>query len=396
MKLKSFILLILLMFTLLTASKVKAGLVAYWPMDKIVDGKVIDATGNGYDGTVVGNLRPIEDANRKGLYFDGGESYIDCGSEGFDKINDQITIAAWIKIDKFDKWIQTIVSKDNDIWQLQRGWGDDSGHSISFNLKVEKLRTLRAGSLMGLKVVDDNNWHHVVGVYDTKSLKLYIDGKLENSVVVGKHKLSKEKNKLTIGQNLLRGRRKGQPKYSRSWRGDISQVAIFDNALTLLQVRLLYYTDPIVSQKYSRFSGILSRADIDLLKNSPQEIFDEFVVCKKFFNEREYSQAIEALDKLIQKYSASNQSIVTHAFLLKHKIYTQQDDTVNAIKTIETLQKTYPDLDSPEATFSLAYCYAKQGNNSRAQILMQQIIDNHPQSNYALKAQLCLSRIREK
>jgi len=395
MKFKYFILSALLTFMLLAASKTKADLIAYWPLDKIVEGKVLDATGNGYDGTVVGTLKPIEDANHKGLYFDGGASYVDCGSEGFDKINDQITISAWIKIEKFDKWIQTIVSKDGDIWQLQRCWGD-SYHSVNFNLKAENQKTIRAGGAKGLKKVDDNKWHHIVGVYDGKSLKLYIDGKLDNSIVAKKYKLSKLKNKLTIGENLLKGKSRKDAKNSRSWHGDISQVAIFDHALTLLQMRLLYNTDPIISQKYSRFSDILSLGDIDLLKNIPQELFDRFIDCKKLVDERKYSQAIEALDELIHDNTASNQSLVTHAFLLKHRIYIQQDDTKNALKAMQALQKTYPDLDSPEVTFSLAYCYIKQGNNKQAQTLLQQIIDNHPQSTYALKAQLCLRRIKRK
>ena len=192
------------------------------------------------------------------------------------------------------------------------------------------------------------------------------------------------------------GKSKEDAKYLRSWHGDISQVAIFDHALTSSQIGLLYNTDPITCQKYSRFSDILSRGDIDLLKNIPPELFDSFVVCKQLIDERKYSQAIEALDKLIYDNTASNQSLVTHAFLLKYQIYIQQDDIKNAIKTIRTLQKTYPDLNSPEVTFSLAYCYIKQGNNKQAQTLLQQIVDDHPQSTYALKAQLCLSRIRGK
>jgi len=395
MKFKNFILSALLTFMLLAASKTKADLIAYWPLDKIVEGKVLDATGNGYDGTVVGTLKPIEDANHKGLYFDGGASYIDCGSEGFDKINDQITISAWIKIEKFDKWIQTIVSKDGDIWQLQRCWGDNY-YSVNFNLKTENQKIIRAGGAKGLKKVDDNKWHHIVGIYDGKSLKLYIDGKLSNSIAARKQKLSKLKNKLTIGENLLRGKSKEYPENSRSWHGDISQVAIFDHALTSSQVGLLYNTDAITCQKYSRSSDILSRGDIDLLKNIPQELFDRFIDCKKLVDKRKYPQAIKALDKLIHDNIASHQFLVINAFLFKYQIYIQQDDIENALKTIQTLQKTYPDLDSPEVTFSLAYCYIKQGNNIHAQTLLQQIVDDHPQSTYALKAQLCLSRIRGK
>lgn len=395
MKFRYLILSVVLAIMLSAVSKSKADLIAYWPLDKILDGKVLDATGNGYDGTVIGNLKPIEDANHKGLYFDGGASYIDCGSEGFDKINDQITISAWIKISKFDKWIQTIVAKDGDLWQLQRGWGD-SYNSINFNLKANNEAPVCWGGVMGLTNVEDDNWHHLVGVYDGQTLKLYIDGKINNSAAARKYKISDLKNKLTIGENLLKGKSNEDAKYSRAWHGSISQVAIFDHALTSSQIGLLYNTDPVTSQKYSRFSNILSRSDIDLLKKIPQELFDEFVDCKKLFDERKYSEAIKILDKLIQQKTAARQPLVIHAFLLEYQIYIQQDDIKNAINTIQNLRETYPALDSPEVTFSLAYCYFKQGDYSEAQILLQQIMDNHPQSDYALKAQLCLSRIMAK
>ena len=133
MKFKYFVLSVMLTVLVLSVSKIRAGLVAYWPMDRIVQGKVLDVSGNGYDGTIVGELRVTGDSSHKGLYFEGGANYIDCGSQRFDQISDQVSISAWIKSSKFDKWIQTIVAKDDNIWQLQRGWGDGL-HSVNFNL----------------------------------------------------------------------------------------------------------------------------------------------------------------------------------------------------------------------------------------------------------------------
>ena len=419
MKFRYFTLSALLVFTLLVSSKTKADLIAYWPLDKIIEGKVIDATGNGHDGTVVGNLKPIEDANHKGLYFDGGASYVDCGSTGFDKINEQITISAWIKIAKFDKWIQTIVAKDSNIWGLQRGWSD-SYHSVNFNVEAENGETVRAGGVMGLTDVDDNNWHHVAGVYDGQNLKVYIDGKLSNSVVANKRKLNKLQNKLTIGENLLEGESAEDAKYSRSWHGEISQVAIFDKALTLPQVEFLYYSDPVTCQKYSHYRELFSNSDIALIKDIDPKYFDLLLACKDLIDQKQYSKAIEVLDKLIrddavsnqqalitnkaigfldkliQEKTACHQSFITSAFLLKHKICPQQDDIQNAFKEIKTLQEAYPEFKFPEVAFSMAYCYMKQGDNTQAQTLLRQIIDKYPQSTYAFKAQLCLSRIKGK
>ena len=419
MKFKHFILSALLASTFLTGSKIKADLIAYWPLDKIIDGKVLDVTGNGHDGTVVGNLKPIEDANHKGLYFDGGASYVDCGSTGFDKINEQITISAWIKIAKFDKWIQTMVAKDGNMWCLQRGW-EDSYHSVNFNVEAENEEAVHAGGVTGLTDVDDDNWHHVAGVYDGQNLKVYIDGKLSNSVVANKRKLNKLQNKLTIGENLLEGESAEDAKYSRSWHGEISQVAIFDKALTLPQVEFLYYGDPVTCQKYSHYRELFSNSDIALIKDIDPKYCDLLLACKNLIDQRQYSEAIEVLnklirdeavsnqhaliankaigflDKLIQEKIASHQSSVAGIFLLKHKIYLQQDDIQNAFKEIKTLQETYPEFKSPEVTFSLVYCYIRQGDNAQAQTLLQQIIDNYPQSPYALKAQLYLSRITEK
>ena len=415
MKYKYFILSVLFVFALLTAVKTKADLVAYWPLEEIVDGKVIDATGNGYDGTVVGSLKPTEGTDRKGLYFGGDVSYIDCGSDGFDKINKQITIAAWIRVEKFDKGLQTLVAKDGDVWQFQRGW-DGHENSLNFNAVAVDNIPLRHGGVNGVTDVNDGNWHHVAGTYDGMDLKLYIDGKLDNSIAVRKAELTKLKNNLTIGENRL----KGEGKYSRSWHGEISQVAIFDHALTSSQLGLLYNTDPIICQKYSKYSDILTRGDIKLLRNISAEKFDSFVVCKQFLNDRKYSEAIEELDKLVQDDIDSHkksivkdgaikildkmiqedidscQSLVTNAFLLKYQIYIQRNDIEKAFEALQTLQKTHPDFNSAELIFSMANCYIMQDNAAKAKPLLLQIIQNYPENDYASKAKLYLNKIEQK
>ena len=415
MKYKYFILSGLFVFTLLTVVKTKADLVAYWPLDEIVDGKVIDATGNGHDGTVIGSLKPTEGTDHKGLYFDGGVSYVDCGSEGFDKINEQITIAAWIKIEIFDKGLQTLVAKDGNIWQFQRGW-DKNCNTLNFNIETANKTILRDGGVNGVTDVNDGNWHHVAGTYDGRDLKMYIDGKLNNTIAVGKAKLTKLRNNLTIGENRLTG----DGKNTRSWHGEISQVAIFDHALTSSQLGLLYNTDPIICQKYSKYSDLLTHSDIELLRSIPAQKFDSFVACKQFLNFRKYSEAIEELDKLIKDDIASNkkpivqdgvikildkmiqedidsyQSLINNAFLLKYQIYIQQNDIEKAFEVLQTLQKTHPTLNSAELTFSMANCYIRQDNTAKAKSLLLQIIQNYPENDYASKAKLCLSRIEQK
>ena len=147
------------------------GLVAYWPLNEGGGTTTADASGNGNDGAL---NAPTWDSGKFGgaLSFDGVDDFVDCGnSSTLDFGTGDFTISAWIKTT--DRAGETIF-----------GNGGDDGGGIRYRLYIE--------GDPGVKIlVDDNSnkrdpegnvavvdgqWHHLVGMRNGSTLRVYIDG----------------------------------------------------------------------------------------------------------------------------------------------------------------------------------------------------------------------------
>jgi len=70
-----------------------------------------------------------------------------------------------------------------------------------------------------------NKWHHVAGIYDGNTLKLYIDGNIVNTKDVSSNSINPGNNYvLGIGRDLEKG---------RGFNGLIDKVRIYSKALTI-------------------------------------------------------------------------------------------------------------------------------------------------------------------
>jgi len=160
------------------------GLVGYWKMDESswsgTLGEVKDASGLGNDGTAKDGATTSSGRFRNAGFFDGIDDSIevpDDVSHHFG-VND-FSIAAWVKTSNS--------GGDNTI--LAKEPGNDH-----YNMRVVsgKVRLFVQGNNnqnrweYSNNPVADNNWHHVVGVYDAfeSDIIIYIDGS-EVSTTVG-------------------------------------------------------------------------------------------------------------------------------------------------------------------------------------------------------------------
>ena len=84
------------------AGDITTGLVGYWPLD----GNASDASGNGLDGEIVGDVVSAEDRlgyDESAMLFPGArDSYIELGDPPELQITGAMTLAAWVRIDSFD------------------------------------------------------------------------------------------------------------------------------------------------------------------------------------------------------------------------------------------------------------------------------------------------------
>jgi len=241
MKYKKLVFLITLVLVLALAGNASAGLVARW----IFDGDATDSSGNGHHGTIV-----VGDANTSiGFVYDAerGRDVLDCNNPPghtscsavdcnggpsdipdpcWAEIQTAITMAGWTKVD-------TIHSTN---YMLARGAAYQmssipDGRFRPFFNYVSDTAQYSTSSLL------DGQWHHIACTYDpcgTQERKVYFDGDLEDTEtvtgVIGTHTAG-----LTIGGRLDSPGTFG----SRGWNGLISDVRVYDNALTYPEIRVL-------------------------------------------------------------------------------------------------------------------------------------------------------------
>jgi len=202
-------------------------LVAWWKMDDGSGNTAADSSGNGLAGTLVGNPTWADGMAGRALKFDGDGDYVDIGKDAKFNIASQITVAAWIKVDAFDREWQTIISKGDSSWRLQRNW--DKG-TLEFGCTGLVVPGNRWGGIYGKTDVNDGQWHHAVGVYDGQKLNLYVDGRLDVSVDV-KGAININDHPVLIGENA--------EKPKRFWNGLIDDVRVYSYGLSADEVKAM-------------------------------------------------------------------------------------------------------------------------------------------------------------
>jgi hypothetical protein len=209
-----------------------AGLVAWWPLDESSGTKAQDGSGHGLTGNVVGNALWAPQQGKLGgaMEFDGVSTFINCGKAPEFDFTDGMTVAAWIKVRKFDKTWQAIVTKGDTAWRLQRQ--EDTG-KVTFSFDSGSRVSSGGGDLVGVvskQSVDDGKWHHVVGLTDGRRVALYLDGELQATATA--KPLAQNTYSVMIGCNAQ--------YYDRRFNGWIDDVRLYGYALSDDEVKALY------------------------------------------------------------------------------------------------------------------------------------------------------------
>ncbi|UCD52945.1 MAG: discoidin domain-containing protein [Phycisphaerales bacterium] len=195
------------------------GLLAQYPLD----GDTQNSAGPNLHGAVNGNPVYVDGIAGSALRL-GGNAFVDCTNNvALDAIGEAITVAAWIKVDVFDKNYQTIVAKGDSSWRLSRNQTTDNIHwrcnGPSPDLRVN-----------GQANVNDGQWHHVAGTYDGAVARLYVDG-IEDGSVATSGPIATNTERVYLGENA--------EAPGRQWNGLIDDVRIYSRALSADEIRYL-------------------------------------------------------------------------------------------------------------------------------------------------------------
>ncbi len=200
-------------------------LVGWWKLDESSGTTAVDSSGNGNDGTVRGNPLWVEGKLGGALELDGAGDYVDCGTSAVFNIQDEITIAGWIKVAAFNVAWQAIIAKGDNTYRLSSIGSDDFLHF--------GLTGTNPGSINGVLDVTDDQWHHVAGVYNGAEARIYVDGVLDsNATCTGQIRTSS--SNLCIGENA---------GLSRYLDGLIDDARLYNKALTQDEIKQVMAVD---------------------------------------------------------------------------------------------------------------------------------------------------------
>gem|GEM_PF-1083039 len=217
------------------------GLIAHWKLDESAGTTAVDSQG-GHNGTLVGGpvWQPSGGQVAGDILLDGDGDYIDCGGGTADHntptwadLTEEITIAAWIKVDEFDpnKTWQAIVTKGDASWRIARAGNENvinfACNGLSPNFDVQ-----------GFTDVADGQWHQIVGTYDGAEIALYVDGILDiyaGSPLEASGDIGFSDYDVYIGENA--------EKTGREFEGDIDEVRIYEIGLPYDRVVELFRAD---------------------------------------------------------------------------------------------------------------------------------------------------------
>jgi len=216
------------------------GLMLHLPLDTASRGVTQDSSDNDLDGTLFGDPTFVEGVVIMALEFDGVDDYVDCGNS--DILNfgtGDWTVSAWIKT------VQSGTGDENKGTIFANG-GDQSG-GIRYTLAVseteEGIVTLTTDDdatkvqATSSVLVNDDAWHHVVGMRSGTDLIVYVDGVLDvtNTVPDGYDLSGTSQHNAYVG--VITDNRDGS--LSKSFAGLIDEVRIYDRALSAQEVLFL-------------------------------------------------------------------------------------------------------------------------------------------------------------
>ena len=222
----------------------RADLVGYWKLD----GDATDSSPNGLDGTLEGDFQFANDVppllgkgmsillNPAGVMDPG---YIDLGNPDILNFGENDwTITAWMKVPE-------LLSERGNIFSN----GGDNAGGVRYVLAYQETNVANtivlttddnSTKLQAISddfdfTVNDEQWHHVVGMRAGNELRVYIDGELagENLSVPRGYDLSETSQQnavIGIGISQVDG------SFEKSFQGWIDDVAAFNEALSEAQI----------------------------------------------------------------------------------------------------------------------------------------------------------------
>ncbi len=238
-----------------SAVVIKKHMLAYWPMDSLSDpNSMVEGTP---DIKTNGEPVLVDGVVNGAFQFDGEDDFLYVPESGtyFNQMNVSCSVACWIKSSQMDRWAP-FVSKhgeSNQGWQLRqytengtatfttRGTGNEDGTST--------------GTL-----INDGQWHYVVGTFDGRHKNIYVDG-IEMYSLEVTSSIEPSANAVAIATEIV----DTDHSYNDMFHGVIDEVKLYNYAMDKYEVAQIYadISGNSVCPEYSA-SDLDKDCDVDL------------------------------------------------------------------------------------------------------------------------------------
>lgn len=174
MKIHSLLLVfVFMLFMASIASAAEEGLIGYWSFNEGKGDIAADSSGNKNDGKLVRSPEWVDGKYGKALKLDSAKTQkVDiANSDSFGKITTAVTMEAWVNPANFSAWFSFGVKGD-----------------ITYGMFINPSALVRmhysGGSTLDTPAnsIKANEWTHVVGTYDGKAARIYLNGELKAEV----------------------------------------------------------------------------------------------------------------------------------------------------------------------------------------------------------------------
>ncbi|MBI5806169.1 LamG domain-containing protein [candidate division TA06 bacterium] len=225
--------------------KSQRNLVAYWPFDEESGTTVIDASGNGHDGIMVGLAQRTTGVIGNALLNLGNNGGVNVPDDSGFVLTGHFTIMAWLRIDKWPTYpTQSVIlfrgdSRANyDPYVL----AIDINKTILFHIHDSASVPAGGNHATVSAPADSGVWFHVTAVYNTtgcdKFLALHINGQMVSRVTTTVTPMSYLNSSylpgVGIGHHPYRPNQFSSIEYT--FNGAIDEVKIFSMGLSQREI----------------------------------------------------------------------------------------------------------------------------------------------------------------
>ena len=200
-----------------SGASINNGLIGYWH----ADGNANDASSEGHNGVEKGGVGYTNGIWGESFNFDGIDDHINISSIG---MPNDFTISTWIRNP----------GNDQNNYLLEKSDGSNINYALSLDTLTRIICQVSDGSdtssVTSSSITGDNHWHNIVCIRNN-NLSIYIDGKLERTII------DTTTGPIINTDNALVG---CDSQASNCFNGSLDDLMIFNRAIGLEEIESLY------------------------------------------------------------------------------------------------------------------------------------------------------------